>query len=179
MIKALKDTVWWDSNNVELIYFPELIRLSHCGPGHAAEFVVQLKEVLQCDCCQSLRFFFDANPFFCFDSLMKAVGPLASRHKAASELINDDNIALLYNIIYIQFVQIVSLQGIVDQVGPLHVARRVEAFNASKFFGLSDTGLSQAYRVFFFLNLEMSVCLQLTSYLISSCVFRDVIVSRA
>ena len=108
---------------------------------------------------------------------MKAVRPLASRHKATGELVNNNNVALLYNIVHVQFVQIVSFQGVIDQVRPLHVARRIEAFNTSKFFSLSNTRFSEAYRVFFFLNLEMAICFQLTGHLVGSCVFRDVIMS--
>jgi len=37
----------------------------------------------------------------------------------------------------------VRLHGVVDQVGPLHVARRVEAFDAAEFLGAANALFSQ------------------------------------
>ena len=84
-----------NGDDVELVDLPELAGLGHGGAGHAADFVVQLEEVLQRDRGQRLRFFLDPHPFLGLDGLMQAVAPIAARHEAAGEFVDDDHLAVL------------------------------------------------------------------------------------
>jgi hypothetical protein len=80
-----------NGDDVELVDFPELGRLGHGGAGHAADFVVELEEVLQRDGGEGLRFFLDFDAFLGLDGLVQAVAPLAAFHFAAREFIDDDD----------------------------------------------------------------------------------------
>ncbi len=64
------------------------------------------------------------------DRLMEPVGPLPANHEAAGELVDDHDLAVLDDIVAVVAVEVVGLGRVVDQVGPLHVARRVEALDA-------------------------------------------------
>src|SRR5262245_26268399 len=50
-------------------------------------------------------------------------------------------------------VQVMSLERIVNQVGPLGVASRVKALDAGQLFSLSNARIGQMTGVFFFLDL--------------------------
>ena len=56
-----------------------------------ADLVVQLEEVLQRDRGQRLVFFLDPDPFLGLDRLVQAIAPVAARHQAAGELVDDDD----------------------------------------------------------------------------------------
>lgn len=59
---------------------------------------------------------------------MQAVAPLPAFHETAGELVDDDHV--FYDVIDVALVEVVGLERVIDQVRPLHVAGRVEAFHA-------------------------------------------------
>ena len=98
-------------HDVELVDLPELGRLGHGGAGHAADFVVQLEEVLQRDRGQRLRLFLDLDAFFRLDRLVQAVAPLAAFHFAAREFIDDDDRIVFDDVPHVALIEVMRLQA--------------------------------------------------------------------
>ena len=110
---------------------------------------------------------------------MQAVGPLPPRHEAAGELVDDHHLAVLHDVVDVALVEMVGLERIVDEVGPLHVARGVEALHAGELLGRPHALLGEGHGVFLLLHLEVAVGHQLPGDLIGLGVFRDVVVGGA
>ena len=100
-VEPLEVAIGRDGDDVESVDFPELGGFGHGGARHAADFVVELEEVLERDGGQGLRFFLDADPFFRLDRLVQAVAPVATRHEATGELIDDDDFPPLHHVVHV------------------------------------------------------------------------------
>ena len=123
--------------------------------------------------------FLDLDAFFGLDGLVQAVAPLPARHQAAGELVDDDDLAVLDDVVHVALVEVMGLERVVDQVRPLHVAGRVEAFDAGQPLGLADAFVGQVGRVLLLLDLEVDVFLELPGDLVGLGVLGDVVVGRA
>ena len=145
-----------DRDHVQAVDLVELGGLGHGRAGHARELLVQLEEVLEGDGGQGLVLFLDLDPFLGLDGLVQAVGPLAADHQAAGELVDDDDLAVgLDHVIAVAAVEVVRLQRVVDQMGPLHVARRVEALEPGDLLRLADAVVVQVAGAILLLDLEV------------------------
>ena len=131
---------------------------------------------MQRDRGQRLRLFFDLHPFFRFDRLMQTVTPLATFHHASGVVVDDDDFIIAHDVTDIVFVEVMRLQGVVDQMRPLHVARRVEALHAGEFFRVAHAQLGEMARVFLFLQLEVQVAFKLSRQFVGHRVLRHVVV---
>ena len=87
--------------------------------GHAGEFLIKPKVILDGDGRQRLRFPFDLYSFFRFHGLMQTIAPTAASHQAASVFINDDDLVLLDDILDIFLVKTVGLQQLRNGVNLL------------------------------------------------------------
>ncbi len=112
-----------DRDDVELVDLPELVGLGHGRAGHARELLVELEEVLEGDRGEGLVLLLDPDPLLGLDRLVEAVGPLPAGHQAAGELVDDHDLAVHDDVVAVALVEVVGLERVVDQVGPLHVAR--------------------------------------------------------
>ena len=110
---------------------------------------------------------------------MEAVGPLAARHQAARELVNNHHFPLLHDVVYVALVEKVGLERVIDQVWPLHVAGGVKALHAGEFLRQSYALLGEGDGVLLLLDLKMLVGLELAGDLIGLGVLGDVVVGRA
>ena len=150
-----------DRDHVQAVDLVELGRLGHGRAGHARQLLVQLEEVLQGDRGQRLVLFLDLDPLLGLDGLVQPVGPLAADHQPAGELVDDHHLAVgLNHVIAVAAVEVMGLERIVDQVGPFHVAGRVEALDAGDLLGLADAVVVQVAGAFLLLDLEMGVAPQ-------------------
>ena len=128
-----------DRDDVELVDLVKLGRLGHGRAGHARQLLVELEEVLQGDRGEGLVLFLDLDPFLGLDGLVQPVGPLAADHQPAGELVDDDDLAVgLDDVVAVALVEVMGLERVVDQVGPFHVAGRVEALEPGDLLGLAD-----------------------------------------
>ena len=180
MVDPLHLAVGGHGDHVELVDLPELVGLGHGGAGHAADLLVELEEVLQRDRGQGLVLFLDADAFLGLDRLVQAVAPVAAGHEAAGELVDDHHLAFLADdVVHVALVEVVGLQGVVDQVRPLHVAGRVEALHARQLLGRADALVGEVGRVLLLLDLEVHVLLQLPRDAVGLGVAGHVVVGRA
>ena len=138
MCDSLKHPVGRNRDHIELINLVELFGFRHRGTGHPTDFVIEFEVVLQRDRGQRLSLFFDLHAFFGFNSLMQSITPLTTIHQTTGELIDDHDFAFFDDVVDVFLVKTVSLEGIVDHVRPIHVARCVETFNASKLFRVTN-----------------------------------------
>jgi len=121
----------------------ELLRLGICGTGHAGEFFVHAEIVLEGDGGQGLVLVLDDHPFLCLDRLVQAVGPAATRHETAGELVDDHDLALLDHVVNVTAVHGMGAQGLVDMVEHHHVARVVEIVDFKQLLHLEDPLLGE------------------------------------
>ena len=161
VVHADQRLVGRDGDHVQGVDLVELRRLGHGRAGHARQLLVELEEILEGDGGQRLVLLLDLHPFLGLDGLVKAVGPLAADHQPARELVDDHHLAVgLDHVIAVALVEMVGLQRVVDQVGPLHVAGRVEALEPGDLLGLADAVVVQVAGPLLLLDLEVEVALQ-------------------
>ncbi len=170
MVEPLQRPVGGHGDHVELVDLPEFGGLGHGRAGHAADLLVELEEVLQRDRGQRLVLFLDLHAFLGFDGLVQAVAPVAARHQAAGELVDDHDLAVHDHVVHVALVEVMGLERVVDQVRPFHVAGGVEAFHAGQFFGRPHALVGQVDGVLLLLDLEVHVFLQLAGDLVGLAV---------
>jgi len=83
---------------------------------------------------------------------MQAITPLSAFHQTPREFVDDDNPTIFDHVVYIDLVQVMGLERVVDHVGPIHVARRIETFDTRHFFGRSHTLVRQGHVVILFID---------------------------
>ncbi len=116
---ALHGAVGGDDDDLELVDIFEFGGFGLGGSGHAGELFVEAEVVLEGDSGEGLVLFADGDSFLGFDGLMEAVGPAATGHEAAGELVDDDDLAVLDDVLDVAFVEAVGLDGDFNVV--LHV----------------------------------------------------------
>ena len=99
-----------DGEHVESVNILKFSSFSFSGPGHAAEFFIKSKIILNRDCSVSLGFALDFHIFFCFDRLVKPIRPTASGHFASGIFVDNDYLAILDNILVVFLIQTISFQ---------------------------------------------------------------------
>ena len=90
-----------DREHVESVDILKFSSLSFSGPGHAAEFFVKSKIILNRNRSVSLGFALDFHIFFCFDRLVKPIRPTASGHFASGIFVDNNYLAVLDNILVV------------------------------------------------------------------------------
>ena len=168
-----------DRDHVELVDLPELGGLRHGRARHAANLVIELEKVLQRDRGQGLVLLLDAHAFLGLDCLVQAVAPVASRHQAARELVDDHHLLAVDHVVHVALVEVVGLQGVIDQVRPFHVPGRVKTLHARQLLRRPHAFVGQMRGVLFLVDLEVRVLLQLPRQAVGLGVARDVVVGGA
>src|SRR2546427_13163925 len=92
-----------------------------------------------------------------FDSLVQAVGPAAAGHQAASELVDDDHLAVLDYVVPVWEEKVVRPERRVEVMHQVHVRRLVEAAPfgpqprpAEELLGVLVPAFGERHRVGFF-----------------------------
>ena len=62
----------------------------------------------------------------------KPVRPAAALHQAAGEVVDDDHFAVLHDVMMIELVKRVRLQGLLDAMEQVHIRRVVKIADAQK-----------------------------------------------
>ena len=92
---------------------------------------------------------------------MEPVGPLPAWHQAAGELVDDHHLIVLDHVVDVALVEVVGLEGVVDEMRPFHVARGVETLDTGEFFREPHALLGEADGMLFLLDFEVFVSLEL------------------
>ncbi len=97
-----------NDHNLELVNVLEFRGFRFRRAGHAGELFVQAEVVLESDGGQRLVFAANVHLLLGFDRLVQSIAPAAAGHEAASELIDDDDFAILDHVLHIAPVQRMS-----------------------------------------------------------------------
>src|SRR5258708_6105102 len=89
-----------NDRDVQIVNLAELRRFRFRRSGHAGEFLVHTEIILEGNRGERLVFALDFHAFFGFHGLVQTVGPAAAGHLAARKFIDDDDFAVLYDIIH-------------------------------------------------------------------------------
>jgi hypothetical protein len=128
-IAADHRTVGGDDDHLEAVDVHELVGLGVGRAGHARELVVEAEIVLERDRGERLVLGLHAHPLLGLDRLMKAVGPAASLHGAAGELVDDDHFAVANDVIDFAAVERVGTERGVEMVKKREVPEIVETLS--------------------------------------------------
>ena len=95
-----------DHHHVELVDLVELGGLGVGRAGHAGELLVHAEVVLEGDGGERLVLALDLDAFLGLDRLVQAVGPAPAGHHAAGELVDDDDLAVLDQVVDVALEQV-------------------------------------------------------------------------
>ena len=92
---------------------------------------------------------------------MESVGPPASGHKPAGELIHDDHFSVFDDIITVALENDLGFERLLQVVDMAHAAFVVDILHAEDFFHLLDAGFGQRNRFFFDVEIVILVLFKL------------------
>ena len=127
-----------DLDNVQTVDLAELGFLGHSCTGHTGQLVVQAEEVLECDGGEGLALAVYLYAFLRLDSLVQTVVVAASEHQTAGEFVNDNDLAVLDNIVDIKLHDTVCTDSLVDVVEQSGVLRIHQVLNAEVLLSLCN-----------------------------------------
>ena len=99
----------------------ELLGLGHRRAGHAGQLVVQAEVVLERDRGERHALALDAHALLRLDGLVQALAPAAAGHLAAGELVDDDDLAVLDDVVAVALVERVRSQRLLEVAGQARV----------------------------------------------------------
>ena len=106
-----------DGHDLELVDLVELLGLGHRRAGHAGQLVVQAEVVLEGDRGQRHALALDAQALLGLDGLVQALAPAPAGHLAAGELVDDDDLAVLDDVVAVALVERVGPQRLLEVAG--------------------------------------------------------------
>src|SRR6185312_13952098 len=109
----------------------------------AGQLVVEPEVVLERDRGEGPALALDAQPLLRLDRLVEALAPAAAGHLAARELVDDDDLAVLDDVVAVPAVQGVRLEGRVEVACEPRV-RVVQVLDAEQLLDLVDALLGGA-----------------------------------
>src|SRR5664280_1080866 len=92
-------TVCGDLEDIQSVYFLELVCLREGRSCHPGQLAIHLEEVLDRDCCQCLALLADLEPFLCLDGLVQSFRVATPIHESTRELIDDDDFRVLNDVL--------------------------------------------------------------------------------
>ena len=146
-----------DDDDVESVDVAELALLGLRRTGHARQLLVQPEIVLEGDRRERLVLAAHVEAFLGLDRLMDAVGVAAAVHQAAGELVDDDDLAVLDDVLLVVVEQVPRLERGVELMRQFEVALVVEVGDAEHPLDLGDAVLGDRNGVRFLVDREVLV----------------------
>ena len=125
-----------DDHHFQVVDLLEFLGFGVGGAGHARQLLVHAEVVLEGDGGQGLVFVFDLDPFLGLQGLVQAVGVAPAGHEAAGELVDDDDLAVLDDVVHVPLEEVVGLEGGLEVVQDLDVPGVVEVVQVHQLFGM-------------------------------------------
>ena len=129
-------------HDFELVDLVQLFGLGHSRAGHARELGVEPEVVLEGDRGQGHALALNVHAFLGFDRLMKTLAPAAAGHLATGELVDDDDLAVLDDVVAVALVEGVRPQGRLEVASQRRVVV-VEVLDAEELLHLGDAFLGR------------------------------------
>ena len=105
-----------DLHHVHLVDREELARFRHGRAGHARQLLVHAEVILYGDGRDRARFLLDLHAFLGLDGLVQALGQPPAVHQPAREGVDQDDLAVLDDVIDVLLVDRVGLEQLVHVV---------------------------------------------------------------
>src|SRR5207249_11215409 len=102
------------------------------------ELVVETEVVLQGDGGEGLVLLLDLHPFFRLDRLVEALRPAPSGKDAAGELVDDQNLAVLDDVVDVSLVELLGPKRRLELVHEVRLELVVEVLDAQRSLDLLD-----------------------------------------
>src|SRR6266566_3070382 len=112
-----------NDDDLELVDLVELGLFGLGGARHPGKLLVHAEVVLDRDRRERLRLLAHRHAFFRLHRLVQAVRPPPPRHQPAGELVDDEDLAVLNDVLDVFFVERVGLQQLVDDMQRLALDR--------------------------------------------------------
>ena len=106
-----------DGDDVEVVDLVELLGLGHRRAGHAGQLVVHAEVVLEGDRRERHALALDLHALLGLDRLVQALAPAPAGHQAAGELVDDDDLAVLDDVVAVALEQSVGLERLLEVAG--------------------------------------------------------------
>ena len=110
-----------DRHHIHLVNVEEFGRFGQRGAGHPRQFGIHAEIILEGDRGQRLVLGFDIDPFLGLDRLVKPVRPAATVHHSPGEFVDDDDLAVLDDIIDVLLEHLVRLERLIEVMHRLGV----------------------------------------------------------
>ena len=149
-----------DNDYVHVVDISEFAFLGLRRTGHPRELLIHSEVILQRYRCKCLRFRTHQHVFLGFDRLVESVAVSSSEHQTSRELIDDDDLAVLYDIVYITLHHVSGLQSLQHVMVYFHVLRVREVLHAEILFTLLDTFVGERDLLVFFFYRKVVLYLQ-------------------
>ena len=133
-----------DRDHAELVDLVELGGLGHGRAGHAGQLVVKPEVVLQGDGGEGLVLVLDRHPLLGLDGLVHALVVAPAMQDAAGELVHDQDLAVHHDVVLVLLVQLLGLDGVVQEGDQRRVDGVVEVVDAEPVLDLLDARLQDA-----------------------------------
>ena len=148
-----------DDNRFQTVNFLEFISFRIGRTGHTGELFIHTEVVLEGNRRKSLVFLLNFNAFFGFNGLMQTVGPTASFHQTTGEFVNDNDFAVLNDIVLVFDKERMSTERCIQIVKQHDVRRRIKALAGRQqthvdhdFFDFLVAGFRKLNGVLLFIN---------------------------
>ena len=110
-----------DRHDLELVDLVQLLGLGHRRAGHPGQLVVEPEVVLEGDRGEGHALALDPQALLRLDRLVEALAPAPAGHLATGELVDDDDLAVLDDVVAVALVQRVGAQRLLEVAGEARV----------------------------------------------------------
>ena len=110
----------------EAVNIHKLFGFRESRAGHAGKFFIHAEIVLESDRGERLVLGLDRLMFFCLQRLMQTFRVAPARHHAAGELVNDHDLAIAHDVIFVALKQLVCSERLIDVMHDGNVFHVVE-----------------------------------------------------
>ena len=145
-IDALDRLVCGDFDNVKRINRAEFRFFRFCRARHARKFAVQTEIVLESDGGVRLVFASYFHALFRFDCLMQSVGIAAPDHKSAREFVDDDDFAVVHDIIFVALEKLVRFERLLNVMVQIGVRDFRDVIDTEESFRFLRAGIGEFHR---------------------------------
>ena len=153
-------------NNIQFVNCREFLLFCQRGTGHTGQFSVQTEEILESDRCQRFILACDRYALFRFDCLMQTLIVASAVHQSAGEFIDDDDLSVLDDIVYIALHDAAGTHCLVDMVRQRGVLDIRKVLHREELLRLGNASGSQVCRASFFVYIVVAVQIVLLLFFI-------------
>ena len=146
-----------DADYVQAVDLAELIGLGGGRTGHARQLFVHTEVVLEGDSRQGLALGGDGDALFGLNSLVQTIIEAAAVHQTSGELINDDDLAVLDDVVGVAVHNAAGLDGTVNIMAQRHIVGVGQVIHVEERLGLLDARLGQGRGLALFVHNVIAV----------------------